>query len=128
MRWIKLYGAVNAAGAATLTSEIPVRGELYAVEWIDGTLVDGVDAVLSVVRDDNAADYTLLTLTNANSDAVYYPRKAAHDDAGAVVTFDGTNEIYTKPIINGYLKLAITNGSAGAGGEVGGCIVYYEAD
>lgn len=123
MRKIKLYGTTDSSGDLTETSVMPVFGELYAVEWIDGTLVDGVDAVLSCVRDDNAADFTLLTLTDANADAWYQPRVPCHDAAGAAVTFDGTNEIYCKAVVNGYLKLVV---SSGGDTKAGGCIVYVE--
>jgi hypothetical protein len=101
-----------------LTAEATARGILHAVEWIDGTFADGVDAVLSVVRDDNAADYTLLTLTNADIDKVYYPRELVHTVAG--VAIDGEVD---RPVINGKLKLAVTSGGDA---RVGGCIVYYE--
>ncbi len=121
MRQIKLYGTTDASGDLTVTSTVKVIGELCAVEWIDGTLANGVGAVLSVVRDDNAANTTLLTLTNANDDAVYYPMAAAHDNAGAGVTYDGTNEIYTPQIVNGFLSLVISDGGNAASG---GAIAY----
>lgn len=124
LRQIKLYGTTASDGSLTVTAEMPALGELYAVEWIDGTLADGVDAVLSCVRDNNAADVTLLTLTDANSDAWYQPRVPCHDAAGAAVTFDGTNEIYCKPLVNGYLKLVVADGGSA---KAGGCIVYVES-
>ena len=118
---IKLYGTTDASGALTVQSTVNVLGELVAVEWIDGTLADGVDAVLSCVRDNDAADVTLLTLTDANSDAWYYPYTPAQDNAGTAVTFDGTNEIYVRQAVNGQLKLVV---SSGGDTKVGGCIVY----
>ena len=120
---IKLYGTTDSGGDLTVTADIPVIGELAAVQWIDGDLADGVDAVLSMVQGDNAADTTLLTLTNANDDAWYYPQSPVTDNAGAAVTFDGTNEIYTQQVVNGYLKLVV---SSGGDTKSGGCIVYYE--
>ena len=71
LRKVKLYGTTASDGTATITANHEVVGLLHAVEWIDGTLTDGVDAVLSCVRDDNAANVTLLTLTDANNDAWY---------------------------------------------------------
>ena len=118
LKWVKLYGTTATGGALTVTAETPVRGLLHAVEWIDGTFADGVGAVLSVVRDDNAPDYTLLTLTAANSDEVYYPRELVHTVAG--VAIDGEID---RPVINGRLKLVVASGGDGA---VGGAIVYYE--
>jgi len=121
---IKLYGTTDSGGDLTVTSTNITLGCLVAVEWIDGDLADGVDAVLSVVRDNNAPDVTLLTLTNSNTDAWYYPQTPVQDNAGADVTFDGTNEIYTQQVVNGKLKLVI---SSGGNAKSGGAIVYVSA-
>jgi hypothetical protein len=89
---------------------------IFAVEWIDGDLADGVDAVLSVVNTPSGVDHTLLTLTNANDDAWYYPRDATHDNTGTV------NTGLEYPILQGKLKLVISSGGAT---KTGGCIVYF---
>ena len=123
LKEIKLYGTTTSGGDLTVQSTVNIMGELVAVEWIDGDLADGVDAVLSCVRNDNAADVTLLTLTDANSDAWYYPAAAVHDNVGTAVTFDGTNEIYTRQVVNGQLKLVV---SSGGDTKSGGCIVYVK--
>ena len=119
LRWVKLYGTTATGGALTVEAGSSVRGLLHAVEWIDGDLADGVDAVLSVVRNDNAPDYTLLTLTDANADAMYYPRELIDTVAGVEIAGN-----YAEPVINGTLKLAITDGGDA---KSGGAIVYYEA-
>ena len=118
-----LSGTTDAAGDATINATVPAYGRLVAVEWIDGDLADGVDAVLSVTSTDSSVDNTLLTLTDANIDAWYYPLAAAHDNAGAGVTFDGANEIYVQQVVNGMLKLVI---SSGGDTKTGGAVVYYE--
>jgi hypothetical protein len=122
LRWIKLTGTTATGGGLTVTAVSRCAGKLHAVEWIDGDFADGVDAVLSVVRDDTAADYTLLTLTNADNDAVYYPRVIIHSEAGAALTGTSGGD-RAQPIINGILKLAVTSGGDA---KTGGCIVYYE--
>jgi len=123
IRSIKLYGTTDASGDLTVTAANKVTGELIAIHWIDGDLADGVDAVLSDSRDGDEADVTLLTLTDANSDAMYYPRTPAQDNAGADVTYDGTNEIYTEQIVNGKPKLVV---SSGGNAKTGGCIVFVK--
>ncbi len=123
LKWIKLYGTTTSGGALTVTAGTQSIGILKAVEWIDGAFDNGVGAVLSQVRDDNAADITMLTLTAANDDKAYYPRYAAHDNAGAAITYDGTRPIYVEGFLNGTLKLVV---SAGGATKAGGCIVYYE--
>jgi hypothetical protein len=123
MKTIKLYGTTNASGALTVTSTVKVLGCVEAVEWIDGTLDDGVGAVVSCVRDDDASDLTILTLTNANNDAMYYPRHQVHGSTGTALTLDGTRIAFTEPIANGFLKLVV---SSGGNAKAGGCIVYVD--
>lgn len=123
IRSVKLYGTTDSSGDLTVTADHETHGVLHAIEWIDGSFVDGVDAVISVDRDDDAADVTLLTLTNANDDAVYYPRYVSHDETGALNNTAG-DVSYCQHVINGKLKLVV---SSGGDTKTGGCIVYYEA-
>lgn len=122
---VKLTGTTDTSGDATITSSNSYVGFLYAVQWIDGTLADGVDAVLSVTTAaDGGVAQTLLTLTDANNDAWYYPRVQVHDNTGTGVTYNGTDEIYAaQALINGPLSLVISSGGNAA---TGGCIVYLE--
>lgn len=119
IRTVKLYGTTDGtAGALTVTSNHKVVGLLKGIQWIDGDLIDGVDAVISVDMDDNAPDVTLLTLTNANSDAWYYPKAVATDGTGGAIATE-----FVDLVINGKPKLEI---SSGGNGKSGGCIIYYE--
>lgn len=120
---VKLTGTTAADGSLTVLSEGVYNGELCAVQWIDGTFDNGVDAVLSVTNTDAGVDLTLLTLTDANDDAFYPVRAIAKDQAGATITYDGTNEVYTEIPVVGRLKLVVT---AGGNAKTGGCIVYLE--
>lgn len=88
---------------------------LYAVEWVDGDLVDGVDATLSMTETLSEVDKTLLTLTDANSDAWYYARALECDNAGTATDF------YTMQVVDGKLKLVVSNGGDT---KSGACIVY----
>ena len=119
MNELRLTGTTSGGGAATITATRPVLGLLFGVEWIDGDLADGVDAVLSVVQTGSAVDQVLLTLTDANSDAWYYPRELEDDNAGAALS------TYTYPVVNGVMQLVI---ASGGDTKTGGCIVYYIED
>jgi len=116
-----LTGTTSTAGAATINDTKAILGRLYAVEWIDGTLSDGVDAVLTAQNTASAVAQTLLTLTDANDDKPYYPRDVVHDLAGGALTgtSGGDREM---PVINGVLRLVIASGGSE---KTGGCIVYF---
>lgn len=123
MDWIKLDVTTDASGDGTATATVRSCAKLYAVEWVKDGFDDGVDATLSVTSANSGNSVDLLTLTNANSSAYYYPRAAAHDEAGAGATFDGTNEIYVCPVVVGTLTLTIAEG----GNAKSGSMVVYLA-
>jgi len=113
---VKILVTTAADGTATAYSEASYNSKLYAVGWIDGDFANGVDAVLSVVNTDTGVEQTLLTLTNADEDKVYYPRELVHTNAG--VAIDGEIDL---PVCVGKLKLAITSGG---NAKTGGAVVY----
>jgi len=113
----------DTSGTSSATGPA-VFGYLEAVDWIDGTYADGVDAVLACVNTNTGVDYTVLTLTDANSDARYHPRSPLHSQTGAALTFDSTQGQSGVIILNGNLKLTVTSAGSTAG-VTGGCVVYY---
>jgi hypothetical protein len=119
---VRLITTTIADGSATVLSESAYVGKLFAVAWVDGDLADGIDSVLSVTQTDGGADYTLLTLTNADIDAMYYPRVVVHSEAGVALTGTAGGD-RAMPIVNGRLKLVIADGGAS---KTGGAIVYLE--
>ena len=124
IRVIKLYGTTDSSGDLSVTHGVNVTGQLLKIRWIDGDLADGNDAVLSVDSSDGVSpDETVLTLTDANSDAAYYPRTPAQDNVGTDVTYDDTNEIYIPFVIEGKPKMVIADGG---NAKSGGCIWYVE--
>jgi hypothetical protein len=113
---VYLEVTTNGSGDGTDETVAAIFGLLYSVEWIDGDFVDGVDAVLAVTGKASGVDRTLLTLTDANADKDYYPRTLEQDNAG------GDLATYTYPLINGKLKLTVSNGGDT---KTGGVIVNY---
>ena len=118
IRTIKFSVTTDASGDGTATAVSPASGWLEAVDWIDGSFADGVDGTLTVTGTDSATDHTLLTLTNANSDAVYYPRRVVDTTAGAAAT-----GVYDRFVFSGYLKLTVAQGGDT---KTGGCVIYYD--
>jgi hypothetical protein len=119
---IELLGTTATGGAVTIKSGATLS-KLLKVQWVDGDLSDGVDAVLSVVNSDHTE--TILTLTDANADAMYSPRTPIHTPTGAAITYDGTRVAYDKFILAGQLQLAIT---AGGDAHTGGMYVFVEVE
>jgi hypothetical protein len=121
---VKLTGTTNSSGAATILSEDTYNAKLCMVQWVDGDLADGVDAVLSVTKTGTGVDYTLLTLTDANNDAVYHTRGGASSATGAAMLYaaDGTAVPVKVPVV-GQLKLVIADGGSA---KTGGAYVFLE--
>jgi hypothetical protein len=112
MREIRLIGTTISAGTVTVTSETDVIGYINRITWLDGTLADGVDAVLTLIANPNmGVDETLFTITNGNDDAVYYPG-------------DGVST-WPYQLIAGKLSLAITSGGSVL---TGGMVVYIDEE
>lgn len=121
---INLTGTTNGSGAKTITATQSVLGYLYKVIWVDGDLTDGVDAVLSSTETPEGVDVTLLTLTDANNDATYYPRDVVHNNAGGALTGTSGGD-RTMPLVAGILELVI---ASGGDTKTGGAHVYILED
>jgi len=116
---ILLEGTCSTGGDLTVNATTAVFGFLYAVRWIDGDFTDGVDAVISTQN--HAAAETVLTLTDANNDATYYPRALVHSEAGAALTGTAGGD-RTLPFMVGVPRLVV---SSGGDTKTGGCILFY---
>lgn len=105
---------------ATVTGQ-PASGAylLHAVEWVDGDLADGVDAVLSITGTPSGVDKTLLTLTNADNDLWYYPWALTVKNDGSTAATD----FFTEQVVIGTLKLTVASGGAT---KTGKCLVYLK--
>ena len=104
---IRLIGTTTAGGTTTIVAERAVYGYLARITWVDGDLVDGVDAILSLIQTPAGINETLWTFTDANDDAIYYP--------------GSSNATWPSQLLNGTLSLAITSGGAT---KTGGAIIY----
>ena len=119
---VRLIGTTDSSGDLTVNYTAQVLGWLDMVEWIDGDLADGNDAVISAqsVPGESAAATTLLTLTNANADARYYPRALTHDETGTALTGTAGGD-RVRPVIAGIPRLVI---ASGGDTKTGGCLLY----
>jgi len=85
-----------------------VYGKLFAVYWNKDGAATGVDVALT---SEGLFSKSLLTLTDANSSALYYPRDLVHDATGSALTgtSGGDREM---PLVHGSLQLVIDEGGA----------------
>lgn len=119
---VRLYGTTNASGALTVTSEAAYNGRLAAIQWVKGTFADGVDPTFSVTGTDGGVDVTLLTLTNADANALYHVRHVVHGETGTALTGTSGGD-RVMPLVVGYLKMVVAQGGNTL---TGGAIVYLE--
>ena len=102
---LRLLGPINSgvadggSGVATANanSTIVLQGELLAIylTYNDSPPAATTDVIISTQGTSPApASVTLLTITNAATDAAFYPRIPAQDATGTNVTYDNSNEIY----------------------------------
>lgn len=106
----------DSSGDDDATADTYVKGYLELIEWVDGTLADGVDAVISLTDRPSGVDKTLLTLTDANDDADYPLRVQGVGADGAAI--DG---VYDLPFIVGVPRVVVSDG----GNVASGAVVLY---
>jgi hypothetical protein len=121
---VRLFGTTAADGSLTVLSEATYNGKLSAVQWLKGDFDEGVDAVFSVTGTDGGADLTLLTLTDANTNALYNVRHIVHSETGAALTGTSGGD-RTMPLVVGRLKMVVAQGG---NAKVSGAIVYLEVE
>jgi len=108
-----------AGGTSTDTTESPIIGRLYAVDFELGTLASGaVDVTLTYKSSEAGVTKTLLTLTNLAANATYYPREQVHGNTGTGLTLDGTRIAFDLPIIAGTVTATTAQGGDTKSGSV----------
>jgi hypothetical protein len=122
LKEVRLSGTTSAGGALTVNSTIPILGRLFSVQWIDGTFDNGVDGIISTQG--HQSSKTLLTVTDGDDDALYYPRDLVHDETGAALTGTQGGD-RAMPLMVGTLRLVVSDGG---NAKTGGCIVFYVED
>ena len=119
--------AVGADGAATAnaTSTHAVLGRLLGayVQYNDDP-PNTTDVTIETVGTGALPALTLLTLSNLEADGYFPIRHKLKDEAGADITFDGTNEAYGEVVLADLVKVTIAGANAGDNVDV---TLVYEA-
>lgn len=121
MRTLELKCSTDGTGVGTDTATYQRSGFIEAIDFdFAATAAATTDVIISCVSGPGK-DLTILTLTNTNTDGVYYPRTVAHTLAGVAQT---AYEI--KVPFKGYLKLTVAQGGATVTDAVTATIFYSE--
>lgn len=108
--------AVGGAGVATAneTSSIIVRGKVLSVfvEYLDSPPAT-TDVTVATAGVSALPAATILSLANANTNIVKYPRVGVHKSDGTNATYDGTNQIFEPQYIHDKVKVTIAQANAG---------------
>jgi adenosylcobinamide amidohydrolase len=124
LREVRLFGTTDGSGNLTVDGERTVMGRLVKIEWAVGTFSAGVDAVISMQGTPSGVAQTLLTLTDANTNADYYPRTPVHNNVGTALTAAAGGD--TVPyIVSGRPRLVVSSGGAT---KLGGVIMHFEEE
>lgn len=98
----------NGSGAATGYTPY-VTGRILAVIYTKTDFADGIDFVVTL----EGTGETILSGTDVNASAAFYPRVPVDDEAGADATLDGTRKM-REPVVavNDRVKIVVAQGGA----------------
>lgn len=110
MHAVKLSFDAGPTASGGVTARSPsFTGRVLAIIYTkpsSGSYTDGVDAVFTL----NDTGQAILTVTNMNASAVYYPRVPVQDEAGAAATLDGTRAMRDYVVgVQDRVKVVITS-------------------
>lgn len=83
----------NASGDVTGFTDAR-SGRILSIAYVIGTFAAGVDLTITVESTGEA----ILTLTNANASANYYPRVGVHDAVGAAALYAAGGTALREPV------------------------------
>lgn len=124
LRYLILEATTLSDGTKTVNAPRVINGQLYAVEWVIGTLTTGVDATLTEQDRPGGVARTLLTLTNADANALYHPRYLVHGETGTALTGTSGGDRVMAYLL-GKPRLVI---AAGGDTLTGSMILHYLTD
>lgn len=102
----------GVAGSATgdATSSAPINGRLLAVNvTFAASSHANTDTTIATTHTPTT---TILTLTDVNTSAWYYPRHQVHGSTGAALTLDGTRLMVDPLVLDDYVKVTVAQGTA----------------
>ena len=110
----------GSAGAATANAQTfePVNGYLVGVHLNYTSQPATTDVTIATV----AVPVTILTISNANTDAWFYPKHVVHGEAGVALTGTSGGDRTYIPVAD-YIKVTIAEGDPVANGLIATLLV-----
>lgn len=110
LKKIVLPLTVAAGGGGTATAPNAVNGVLYSVEYVKTDYADGVDFTVNCLN--SGMTDLIMTVSNANASARYYPRDDSHkaSDGSALSLNNMMIPIFGRP------SISVTSGGTSTSG------------
>lgn len=109
--------AEGGAGAAGANADSPtiIKGRVLAVYvGYNGSPPAAADVLIQTKGVLPAApSNTILALNNTAASGWFYPHHKAHDENGTVITYDGSNEVYTLPPVYDHINVSLAQANDG---------------
>ena len=104
---IAVPAVTDAGGNATVYSE-SITGVILGIVYVKTDFTDGVDVVVTA----ETTAQPIVTMTDVNASAVFYPRSATHDVTGAPAVFavGGAAVREPVPVANERVKFVVSSG------------------
>ncbi len=105
-------GAADASGDAVATSNV-VKGRILSV-LLDYSASSHSNTDVAITAKVGTFAQPVLTITNANTDAIFYPREAAAGLTGVDLVYDGDNKTITIEIpVDGIMTITVADNNEG---------------
>jgi hypothetical protein len=101
---------LDANGLGTVDTTRPVWGDVAEIRYNGTALVEA--GTITITRKDDGG--TIYSGTVAAEPWQYSPHQDMHNEAGAAVTYDGTNGVNAPIPVDGYVRCVVNAGTAGS--------------
>lgn len=115
MRRQKISIKTAADGTATVYGT-KCSGKIHSIQYVKGDFADGVDFTITA----EATGEAILTKSDVNASAVFYPRAATHTQAGAAALYaTGGTAVQDKIAMgNDRVKIVVAQGGNAKSGTI----------
>jgi len=109
MKRLSVTMTTDSSGDATsYVGDGVLHGNIHAIRYVKDDFADGVDVAIT----GNTSGIAILSVTNMNATATYFPRYATCDETGVASLYAGSGEPVEDriPIANELIKIVVSSG------------------